>query len=117
MIPLYCLAFMSETARLDYYTTPSRQLAVPYAKSLVPALLLGFLLPTLTVYLPDDDRDFRMKQALAASWQMTSLVVDLMLHFLQRYFGVSEAPAHTKRQIDTPKLLRSTSTGCTASAL
>lgn len=87
---------MRDTARLDYYTTPSRQLPVPYARSLVLALLLGFLLPTITVYLPFGDPGLMIKQALIAFWQLTPLFVNLMLHFLQPFFSASSTPPASK---------------------
>jgi len=87
---------MRDTARLEYYTTPSRQLPLPYARSLVPALLLGFLLPTITIYLPFDDPGLMIKQALTAFWQVTPLLVNLMLHFLQPFFSASSSPPARK---------------------
>jgi len=84
---------MRDTARLAYYAASSRQLPISYARSLVPALLLGFLFPTIVIYLPFNDSGLVIKQGLVAFWQPTPLFVNLVLHLLPYFFGASSTPA------------------------
>jgi len=84
---------------MEYYLVPSRQLPISYAKSLVPALVLGFLLPTIALYLPFDDPGFTLKQALVAFWQPTPLYVNLLLLLLSPLLDAF-APSATSEKAD-----------------
>lgn len=97
IVALYCLAFMCDTARLEYYSAPSMRVPLSYARSLVPALVGGFLLPTIAIYLPFDDPGFNIKQALVALWQPTPFFVNALLLILPRIFSAGS----TKSESDT----------------
>lgn len=81
IIPLYYLFYMRESSSADYYTPASVQVPAPYAKALLPSLVLGYLLPTLAMFapFPGGDTDLRLTQGLIAFWQITPLVVNLLL--------------------------------------
>lgn len=50
--PLYYAAYIWASADENYWWPLSRQVPTPYAKTILPALLLGYLLPTLLMLLP-----------------------------------------------------------------
>jgi len=107
IIPLYCLAFMRDTANPEYYSASAMRIPLSYARSLVPALVLGFLLPTVAIYLPFNDPGLNpeqvlskfarystlndpglsIKQALIALWQPTPLFVNALLLVVPLVFG------------------------------
>lgn len=79
IIPLYYLAYMRESAHDDYWSSASRHVPIRYAKALLPSLLVGYLLPTLAMYLPFPDPDLSLTQGLIALWQIAPLLVNLLL--------------------------------------
>lgn len=85
IVPLYYVAYMRESAHEDYWSSASRHVPIRYAKALLPSLLVGYLLPTLAMYLPFPDPDLSLTQGVIALWQVTPLLVNLLL------LGVSTA--------------------------
>lgn len=74
-----------------YYSTSNR-LPRSYAKALLPSLVLGYLLPTIAVYLPFSDPDWVLKQKLVAFWQITPFVVNILLLIFGALFAGSDGP-------------------------
>lgn len=78
IIPLYYLCYTWTAARTDYWTN-GRDLPLARARTLFPAAILGYLIPTLATWLPLDDLfDLYTRQAMVAFWQVTPLVVNLL---------------------------------------
>lgn len=75
VIPLYYLAYMRESARKDYWSAESRTVPTSYAKTLLPALTFGYMLPTVVMFLPFD---LDITQGFIAFWQITPLVVNML---------------------------------------
>lgn len=50
-----------------------------YHKALVPALLLGYLLPTVAMYAPFPDKGYFTRQGLIAVWQVCPILVNVLL--------------------------------------
>lgn len=83
IIPLYHLTFLWESSKPGYYSAPTKRLSVPYAKALLPALIIGYLIPTIAMYAPwSSDGSLTTQQYLAAFWQFTPLVVNILLFLL-----------------------------------
>jgi hypothetical protein len=98
IIPLYYLAYMRESAHEDYWSSASRHVPIRYAKALLPSLLVGYLLPTLAMYLPFLDSDLSLTQGLIAFWQITPLLVNLLLLGISSAYGKEATPPrHTPR--------------------
>jgi hypothetical protein len=91
IIPLYYLAYMWESAHKDYWSPASRHISTSYAKALLPSLLIGYLFPTILMYLPFPDPDLRINQALVALWQFSPLLVNLLLRLSSTSFGKDTA--------------------------
>lgn len=64
-----------------------------YHKALVPALLLGYLLPTVAMYLPFSTDKLHLQQGLVALWQICPLLVNLLLALFSTIFSM---PSTTK---------------------
>lgn len=96
IIPLYYLAYMRESAQEDYWSPASRRVPNPYAKALLPSLLIGYLLPTILMYLPFPDPDLSVTQALIAFWQFTPLIANLLLLIISAVYGKESAPSKKK---------------------
>lgn len=78
IIPLFYLCYTWTAARTDYWAK-GRELPLARARTLLPAVVLGYLVPTLATWLPLDDLfDLYTRQAMVAFWQVTPLVVNLL---------------------------------------
>lgn len=72
----------------------------PRARAILPAIVLGYLIPTLACWLPLDYFDIETTQALTAFWQITPLVFSV-LWFLFSY-TVSSAPSKSQQSTLAP---------------
>ncbi len=79
IIPLYFLAYTYTSSRLNYFSPTSQAVPINQARTLSLALLVGFLLPTILIFMPWEDAD--TKQFFVALWQPCPLFVNA-LHFL-----------------------------------
>lgn len=78
IIPLFYICYTWTAARPDYWAK-GRELPLARARTLLPAAILGYLVPTLATWLPLDDLfDHQTRQAMVAFWQVTPLVVNLL---------------------------------------
>ena len=93
IIPLYYLAYTWESAHKDYWSPASRHVSTSYAKALLPSLLIGYLLPTILMYLPFPDPDLRITQALIVLWQFSPLLVNLLLWQSSMVHGKDTIPS------------------------
>lgn len=91
---------MRESARKDYWSPASRQVSASYAKALLPSLVIGYLLPTILMYLPFSDPDLSVTQGLVALWQPTPLIVNLLLFVISIAYG--KEPATSKKAASPP---------------
>ncbi|EXJ92529.1 hypothetical protein A1O3_01081 [Capronia epimyces CBS 606.96] len=87
IVPLYYLAYLWDSADSQYWSAESRQVPVSYAKALLPALLLGYLVPTTLMFLPYSDSDLWTTQAMIALWQPSPWFVNAILWILSTFYG------------------------------
>jgi hypothetical protein len=73
---------MRDSAKKDFLSPSSVRVPLSYAKSLLPSLVIGYLIPTLVLYLPFPDNDLRITQLCTGYWQMTPLYVNILLFIL-----------------------------------
>lgn len=95
IIPLYYIAYLYESRGTKYWTTSQRTVPLHYAKALLPALIIGYLIPTVALFLDDPDPEQKMRQFLVFFWQPTPLYVNVILFLLSKLFG-SGNPAPKK---------------------
>jgi hypothetical protein len=105
IIPLYYVFYLYESTRPNYFAPASRQISPAYAKSLPPAMILGYVLPTLALYMPlPDDAQLQLKQMLVAVWQVTPWIVNALLFLLSNTLfssSSSSSPSTSKRSATT----------------
>lgn len=77
VIPLWYLSYTWIAARTDYWTSSS-EMPASKARTLLPALVLGYVLPTIACWLPVDYFDMDTIQALVAFWQVSPMVANLL---------------------------------------
>lgn len=94
IIPLYYLCYTWIAARPAYWTG-GREVPLARARTLLPAAVLGFLVPTLATWLPFDLFDLESRQALVAFWQFTPLVLNLLWYVFSSIYG-SASPSDSK---------------------
>jgi hypothetical protein len=75
VIPLWYIFFILKTSQGGYWTF-GNDISRSTAKALLPALLVGYLAPTIAVFLPA--LDIKTRQYLVAFWQPTPLFVNIV---------------------------------------
>lgn len=105
IIPLYYVFYLYESARPNYFAPASRQISPAYAKALPPAVILGYVLPTLALYMPlPDDTQLQRRQALVAVWQVTPWILNVLLFLFSNTLfasSSSSSPPSSKRSTTT----------------
>lgn len=100
VIPFYYLSYLRESAQKDYWSPESRHVQTGYAKALLPSLIIGYLLPTILMYLPFSDPDLSLTQILVALWQPSPLFVNLFLLTVSTALG--NEPASSEKATFQP---------------
>lgn len=80
---------MYESRGAKYWSTSGRPVPLGYAKALLPALVIGYLIPTIALFLPDSDPEQKLRQFLVFLWQPSPLYVNGLLSILSRVFASS----------------------------
>ncbi|KAK5045912.1 hypothetical protein LTR84_008698 [Exophiala bonariae] len=89
IIPLYYIAYFNKSVPSTYWNTSGRPVPLGYAKALLPALVIGYLVPTIALFLPDSDPEQKLRQFLVFLWQPCPLYVNGLLSLLSRIFSSS----------------------------
>jgi hypothetical protein len=84
IIPLYCLAYLRDSGKNEYFSPASRRIPLPYAKALLPAMLIGYLIPTLAIFYP---LSLYTTQGLVALWQPTPLYINILTFVFSKFFS------------------------------
>ncbi|EKG11619.1 hypothetical protein MPH_11112 [Macrophomina phaseolina MS6] len=90
--PIYYLISIYTSSNILYTRTTGRPIHSSVAKALLPALLIGFVLPTALMFLPYDDPSTH--QIFVALWQPFPLYVAMLtatISALIRYLSPTEA--------------------------
>lgn len=116
IIPLLHLFLLRQFWKPEYYTTANK-VSTGYAKALVPSLVLGYLLPTIAVYLPSSDPNLVWKQKLIAFWQITPFIVNILLLALGTLFASTDASPEQAAQTAQTNISRIYTVCFIASAL
>ncbi|CZS91060.1 uncharacterized protein RCO7_01423 [Rhynchosporium graminicola] len=118
VIPLWYVLFFRNSAKQSSWSPASRLLDISYAKALFPALSLGYLLPTIALYIPFPDSGFRIHQAFIVLWQPSPLYVNLLIFIISTFITKQETTKRaTKSQINLKYLHRVYSAGLAVSAI
>jgi hypothetical protein len=107
IVPIYYLAYLYDTSSNSYWSKP-RTVSLPYAKALLPALVIGYLVPTALIFIPYSAPDMWTTQAAVAFWQPSPWYVDILIWvFSKLYSGGSTTDRSSQnRNTDVPYLSR-----------
>ena len=105
VIPLWYLLFFRSSAGESSWTPASRQVDTSYAKALLPSLVLGYLLPTVAMYIPFPDPGLYIHQALIASWQLSPLYVNILLVGISTFIRKDEPAVNINKSQTSLKYL------------
>ncbi|KAI1463889.1 uncharacterized protein F4812DRAFT_444839 [Daldinia caldariorum] len=100
--PLYYLAYVV-TSRDDAYFFQGRELSAGRAVSLLPAVIIGYLIPTVAVYYPWDDA--KRAQYLTALWQPAPIIVSVLISVFS-FLVPSSSPTAVAKNGDVKHLKR-----------
>ncbi|KAI8625687.1 hypothetical protein F5Y19DRAFT_466897 [Xylariaceae sp. FL1651] len=101
IIPLYYLA-STLTSKSDTYYTSGRAVELPYARGLLFSLVLGYLVPTLAMYIPGLSAS--TAQLLTFIWQPAPTFVNILL--LISYLVLPSTASRGTRNPDVKYLKR-----------
>lgn len=76
IFPLFYVAYLYSSSS-DGYFASGREIPLSYATALLPAGLLGYLVPTIAMYVPGLDATTR--QNVVAFWQFSPIVANLLV--------------------------------------
>jgi hypothetical protein len=77
---------MKTSSNENYWNPSSRAVSLPYAKALLPSLILGYLLPTIALYIPYEN--IFTTQAVVAFWQPSPLLVNVLILVFSALFSI-----------------------------
>ncbi|CAG8052089.1 unnamed protein product [Penicillium salamii] len=81
--PIYFAMSIFHSASVGYFTPTSRTIPVSVAQALLPALVLGFVLPTMMMFFPLQDT-LSSRQVFIALWQPAPIYVALLTDIVSR---------------------------------
>ncbi|KAJ9620426.1 hypothetical protein H2204_012273 [Knufia peltigerae] len=87
IIPLWFLAYLWDSRSSDYFSPESRKVTLAYAKSLLPALGIGYLIPTILMFLPYSQEDYWTTQFMIALWQPSPWFVNAIRWVLSKFYA------------------------------
>jgi hypothetical protein len=84
----------------------SRTVSLSYAKAILPALFIGYLIPTIAIYLPykDDNTTKDTTQLFVAVWQTCPLYVNAILAIISTFISSGSSPKKLTTTSDLPYL-------------
>ncbi|PVH90855.1 FAD/NAD(P)-binding domain-containing protein [Periconia macrospinosa] len=105
--PLYYLASVFTSRNPTYYIPTTRAVPITVGKALLPALLLGYAVPTILMFLPYGDT--ATTQSMIAFWQPAPIYVVILIESLSRLIGLGErkktqSPLDSYKNYDMPLL-------------
>jgi hypothetical protein len=100
IITIWMLLFHRLSGRNSYFQS-GRTVPLPYARVILPATILQYLLPTIAMFIPG--QSITMLQSVIAFWQLAPILVNIPLWFVSP--SVSSASASgTSKTADVPHL-------------
>ncbi|KAF2014167.1 FAD binding domain-containing protein [Aaosphaeria arxii CBS 175.79] len=83
--PLYFLISLWSTSNGFFITTVGRHVPRTIAMSILPSILLGFVLPTLLMFIPSLPTS--LHQGIQLEWQFTAILVSILIQMLSTRYG------------------------------
>ncbi|CAG8112183.1 unnamed protein product [Penicillium olsonii] len=93
--PLYFATSLFHSSSVGYFTPKSRTVPVSMAQALLPALVLGFVLPTTMMFFPLQDT-LTTRQVFIALWQPAPIYVAILTEVVSRAIAWFNRPAPVK---------------------
>ncbi|KAJ5431308.1 Monooxygenase FAD-binding [Penicillium cf. griseofulvum] len=94
--PLYFASSTFISSRISYFSPSSRTLSESTARAILPALVLGFIVPTIMLFFPLADT-LNTRQVFIALWQPAPIYVVILTQIFSRVIKSisSSTPANT----------------------
>ncbi|KAK7894825.1 hypothetical protein LTR67_005564 [Exophiala xenobiotica] len=93
IVPLYYLAYLRDSRGSQYWSAESRRVPLAYAKALLPALIIGYLVPTILMFLPYSEENYWTTQGTVALWQPSPWFVNAILWACSSFYARSGTEA------------------------
>jgi len=105
-MPLFYVAYTVISAGEPYWWPLSRDVPPRYSKTILPAVLLGYALPTVLMFWPWKDPN--MVQGMTAFWQPSPIYVQILIVIFAYFYNLRyPEPKHNDRKAkDEPRDLK-----------
>ncbi|KAI1179281.1 hypothetical protein F4777DRAFT_506263 [Nemania sp. FL0916] len=103
IIPLYYVAHVLSSSS-DAHHVSGRRVSLPHAKSLLLSVAIGYLIPSLAMYIPFLSASSR--EFLLFLWQPAPIFVNVLLFLFSEVFATAEPRGVKNRNPDVPHLKR-----------
>lgn len=101
MIPIWWLLFHRLSSDKSYFST-GRAVPLPYARTILPATILLYTLPTVVQFVPGIDKI--MLQNIMAYWQLAPVFVNIPLWLVSPFVSSSSSSVSRAKNADIPHL-------------
>ncbi|GAD92949.1 hypothetical protein PVAR5_1548 [Paecilomyces variotii No. 5] len=98
--PLYFLSSTFVSRNAPYFLPARRTIPTPAAKAFLPALIAGFIIPTMLLFFPIEDQGIR--QAAIAFWQPAPVYVAVLSVILSHAIRVGHSSGNQKTRPQDP---------------
>jgi hypothetical protein len=99
-MPIWFAAYTWKSDSEHYWGPLSREIPLTYARFILPAVLIGYLLPTILMFWPWES--LSTAQAMTAFWQPAPIVVQILVMIFAFLQG-TRSSSHTKAANLKPK--------------
>lgn len=94
-MPIWFAAYTWKSDSEHYWWPLSREIPLPYAKSILPAVLIGYVVSTILMFWPWES--LATVQAMTALWQPTPIVVQALATIFAFLCTSRQGPSHQYR--------------------
>jgi hypothetical protein len=101
-MPIWFAAYTWKSESEHYWWPLSREIPLPYARSILPAVLLGYVAPTILMFWPWES--LSTVQAMTAFWQPAPIAVQSLGTIFAFLYGTSRQPHHRAANVEPKDL-------------
>ena len=101
IFPIYGLCYTLISSKSGYYSK-GREVPLAQAKALLPAIIVGLLIPTIAMYIPW--KNIETSMALTAFWQPAPAYINVLMWILPYFYSNSNGEATQTKAAHLPYL-------------
>jgi hypothetical protein len=92
-MPIWFASYTWKSESEHYWWPLSREIPLPYAKSILPAVLIGYVAPTILMFWPWES--LSTVQSMTALWHQAPIAVQVLVTIFAYLYGTSSQGSHS----------------------